>query len=341
MGNFLRGGFSLSRIAKLKGTESGFSLASFIDMVFSSFNLMSVKLPQSLSSFREASMLEFSINSTSKIGQFTVDLGHIQLLKGILPKLSLAESRQTKLSVAIGYDAEPFTWSMNATCDGTFFGSSSTAYVSRLSSAFEFSFAARNVSVRDLLSRKKGGGIGPFSDLMNKFGVLNLAVQHPKIRIVTKPVTVVMIGSITVGRLLPRLNCEFLGLRMFSNKSNYVFGMESGAVQLSDVVKTFLRFDISQIPFFGSLTIPDLTMTLMPKKIGIENLMIIDTPLSNLVMQGHSSGHALLLTIPIKFKAGLVNTTSSLSNPKIDLWVRSQPLLAVLSSQLCLLKNNA
>ena len=321
-GELLRGGFSLKRICQLKANEPSFPLSTIIGMLFPAFDLTSVKLPESLSSFAHASILQFSINSANKVAQFTVDLGQTHLLKGILPNQSLAESGQTLLSLSIGYHTKPFTWSMNATCTGTFFGLNGTAYIRSLWIGFEISFEATHLSIMNMMSTSSSGGIGAFLKLIRQFDLLDLPVQQPKIKIITKPITVYMSGSIKVGRLLPILHCQFLGQRLFSNKSTFMLQMESGAARLSSVVKTFLGFDINQVPFFGSLQLPGLTMMLMPEKLNLTNMGISDVIFSPLAMREHASRHSLLLTIPIRFKVGLLNVTSALNSSTVDLHMK-------------------
>lgn len=322
MGAFWKAGFSLQRLKKLRFKEPNLSLAEFADMIFSSFNLRSIKLPPSLASFAKASITKFSIDSATKWGNFSVNLGVLKLLKGVLPNLNLASSRLTLIDLSLNYGSKPYTWNFNSTCVGTFFGSSGKAHIRKVRNAFEFSFKSRSFALAKFLSQKKGGGYGVFSNLLKMFGVFKTTLSNLSIRIATKPTTLVSLGSVQFGSLLPKLHCEFLGLGMYTNTSSYLFGMEAGAVTLNAVVKTFLKFDISHIPFFGKLKIPDLTMLLMPYRFDFAKLKIIDAPLALLARHTNPEFKSLLLSIPIKFKIGtIVNMTAALANLKIDFHV--------------------
>ena len=327
MGSFLQGGFSLHRIPQLKGRQPNLLLASLIETIFSSFHLESVKLPESLSSFTNALVHGFSIDLTQKTAEITVDLGQIKLLKGIIPKQSLVNSRQTSLSLSIVYDTKPFSWFMNATSVGTFFGTRGRAYVWSLWKGFKFTFTAKDLPVLKLLSWDSSAGMGKLSELMREFGMLDLSIQDLAVSIMTEPLTAIMQGSVRVGQILPRLRCEFMGLKMFSNESSYTFAMESNSIKLSDVVKTFLKFDISDVPFFGSLQIPGVTMMLKPKNFSMTEYTFPDSWFSQLAKQAHASRRSLLLTFPLTLQAYTLNVTSALNRLEIDLQVEPRPLL--------------
>ncbi|XP_065179202.1 uncharacterized protein LOC135809715 [Sycon ciliatum] len=302
-------------------TEGVLSVQNFITSFFPKFDLKSLRLPPGLANIQRAIVDVFKFDVKKKLLQLRMNFGKINLLKGVMQNSKLIACNSTIVSLNTSYSSSNCnTTGFQASCLGKFFGFPGLTLISRHPNGFLFSTELSRISLPSILGLVNSQ-TSSFGSFLRSLGLSKVSLQNTVFQIVTGPLGMRFSGTLRFGDLR-NLMAHVHILNPFKRTSR-LFSMELLVANssLSAVVKSFFKIDISSIPFFGKLSLPNANLLVLFRTQSSPIPKFLDHNLVRIVQLNPSKMKSVLVKFPVNFgKLGTLNLSSAIS--KMDVYFK-------------------